>query len=534
MTRAVLNFLNDKQDCFSRPEKACYRCLLVFVILIGLGVRLAAIYYTQGYHHFMVNDEVNALHYVLAWLAGDEQARYLAQPRFNEGQLPGPLWTVFGVALFKLGGSNAEGMLYWMAAANSLTVIAVYLLARYILGPSLALLGAALYAIAPWTVYYSYGLYNPVPLDLIGALLFLALWQTINRPQSRQIFWVPLLCAVIPQFHMFGIFLIPAVLIVLLLSARTLNWRWLAPGIIAGLLLYLPYLIGDMQNGWQNLQAMTRGGEERAYSASVLKIITAPATVLSSVPAGWSGDGTAPIRAFGEHWFGHFAVLGILAGWTLLHSFVFLFHLLKQFASSWRHAGFRPGVALRADTPVVFIGLMLLVPLLLFLPTGHNFSTRYATVLFPLLFMLPGLFLQNLQRFAVIKYWFIALILTGLFNLYLLGSYYAHQQQRFAGGEEFMPSFRTLETIRQQLQADAGSGTAFEVILSPDLRQKLSHFDHKLVYTVSQYTRYWQQDFQDRDGPPAVTYVIEYAEQPMTTSALYRRGRIAIFRQTER
>ncbi|MFP4611013.1 MAG: hypothetical protein ACLFQT_08330, partial [Thiohalophilus sp.] len=328
----------------------------------------------------MVNDEVSALGQVLALLGGDKQAFYLAQPSLNEGKLPGPLWTLFGVLLFMLDGEAAQGTLYAMAIINSMTVFFIYLLARRFFTSGLALVCTAIYALAPWTVYYSYGLYNPVPMDLLGVLLFLALWHTLNREHSRQVFWVFLLCAVISQFHMIGVFVFPAILLVLLLSAKPLNWRWLLGGVMAGGLLYLPYLIGDMHNDWQNLRAMSSGGEARAYSASVLKIITAPATILSSVPAGWTGDWLTLFKAFGNGWFGHFAVLAVLAGWTLLHSFVFLFHLVRRVVATLRQHRWRLWDAMQVDTPVMFVGLLVLIPLLLFLLNGRNFSTRYTIV----------------------------------------------------------------------------------------------------------------------------------------------------------
>jgi len=519
-----------RTQCLSQPDSGCYRSLLVLTILAGLGLRLAAVWYAQGYHHFMINDEVNALGYILAWLNGDEHAWYLAQPAFNEGKLPGPLWTLFGVVLFKLGGNTAEGALYWMAFINSLTVFFIYRLARQLFTPALALATAAIYALAPWTIYYSYGLYNPVPLDLIGVLLFLAVWQTINNHKSRQVFWVPLLCAVIPQFHMIGVFIAPAVLLVLLLSVRRLNWRWFAMGVVAGIVLYLPYLIGDMQNGWQNLRAMASSSEVREYSASVLKIITAPATVLSSVPAGWSGDGLEPIKEYGDRWFGAFAVLAVLAVWTLLHSFVFLFHFARRVAVSISKHNGRVGTAMKAEMPVMFIGLLVLVPLLLFLLTGHNFSTRYAIILFPLLFLLPGLFLQSLDNPRAKKYWFGSLLIIGLFNLYLVGSYYAHQQQRFAENQEFMPSFRTLATIHRTLESESGSDRSFNVILSPQLQETLPHFDYKLVYTIQQYVRFWQESPRARERPADITYIIESAEGLQPGRVVYRHGNIVIRR----
>lgn len=499
-----------------------YRSLLLLTVIAGLVLRLSAVYFAQGYHHFMVNDEVSALQYILAFLSGDARTYYLAQPAFNHGQLPGPLWTLFGVALFKLGGNSAEGALYWMATVNSVTVYLVYLLAKRFFQPGLALLTTAFYALAPWTVYYSYGLYNPVPLDLIGVLLFLTLWNTISRADSKQVFWVPLLCAMIPQFHMIGVFVIPAVLLLLYLSPVKLNRGWLVAGVVAGMLLYVPYLIGDMQHHWQNLKALAEGDKDSSYSVSALKVITAPVTILSSIPAGWTGDALDTIKQFGNQWFGHYLVLTVIAVWTAIHGFIYLFSFLGRVVrftvKQWR----TPTQVLTHDPKLAFTGILIVVPLLLFMLTGHNFSTRYAIILFPLLFLLPGMFLQNLRNSAVIKYWVISLALTALFNLYLLGSYYAHQEQRLAGSDHFMPSFRKLEHIRAALLKNAGPDHSLQITLSAELAKQLSPFDHKLVATIKQYVEMWQayEQHPDADTTP-VNYFVSLGGM-----AVEKRGRL--------
>jgi hypothetical protein len=521
------------QTSLADATTAPYRTLLLLTVIAGLALRLGAIYFAQGYHHFMVNDEVSALEYILAFLNGDGRTYYLAQPAFNHGQLPGPLWTLFGVALFKLGGNSAEGALYWMAIVNSVTVYFVYLLAKRFFQPGLALLTTAFYALAPWTVYYSYGLYNPVPLDLIGVLLFLSLWNTISRADSRQVFWVPLLCAMVPQFHMIGVFVIPAVLLVLYLSPVRLNRGWLVAGIVAGTLLYVPYLIGDMQHHWHNLKALAEGGEDSGYSASALKVITAPVTVLSSIPAGWTGDALDTIKQFGNQWFGHYLILTVIAVWTAIHGFIYLFSFLGRFGRySMRH--WRKPIHFQVHDPkLAFTGILIVVPLLLFLLTGHNFSTRYAIILFPLLFLLPGMFLQTLRKPAVTRYWVISLALIALFNLYLLGSYYAHQDQRLAGSDHFMPSFRKLEQIRTALQKNAGPDRTLQIVLSARLAKQLSPFDHKLVATIKQYVEMWQtyRRHPDVDNTPADYFVsLAGMNEESRARIVYRQDNIVIYR----
>src|SRR5437660_292573 len=177
------------------------------------------------------------------------------------------------------------------------------------LGAGYALPAALLAATLPWVVYYSNGLYNPDVMSFPGALLFLALWRVMRTGQTRAVFWVPVLLLALPQFHMSGLLLIPAVIIILGLSPRPLNWVWLSLGVVAGLCLYLPYLRGDLAHGWQNTRMMfTSQGSGRGYSFESLKAISAPLSFLVSWGPRWTRT-AAEYRELGRACFGSFGIM---------------------------------------------------------------------------------------------------------------------------------------------------------------------------------------------------------------------------------
>jgi hypothetical protein len=105
------------------------------------------------------------------------------------------------------------------------------------------------------------------------------LWRVAQRDHSRALFWVGFILLVMPQFHLSGLLLIPTAGLVLWLSRRPLNLRWLAFGVVLGLLLYAPYLSGEIGNHWQNTRAMTANGPPR-YTPDTLKAFVAPASYL--------------------------------------------------------------------------------------------------------------------------------------------------------------------------------------------------------------------------------------------------------------
>jgi len=80
--------------------------LLALALCLGLGFLLRYYGYWAGesFRIFATNDEVSAFRVAMQFLAGEDKALYLGQPNFSEGHAPGPGWTLFWVALLKLGG----------------------------------------------------------------------------------------------------------------------------------------------------------------------------------------------------------------------------------------------------------------------------------------------------------------------------------------------------------------------------------------------------------------------------------------------
>lgn len=464
------------------------RLFLGLVLLAGFALRLDAVLVGHGFHYFAINDELGAYEYALAWLAGEEWASYLAQPTFAGGQVPGPLWTLFCVLLLKAGGNSPDGALLWMAVLNTLAIVGVYWLARQLLELRWAQLSTLLFALLPWPVYYSYGLWNPIPLALLGATLFLALWQTLQQERSRAVFLVAVLAAAIPQFHMVGIFYIPAILLLLLLAPVRLNRRWLMAGVIAAALLYLPYVLGEIRHDWQNLHGILQGEGERGFSASVLKVISAPATVLSLVPGRWAGELIDETRRFGDTVFGSWWLLLGLSLLSLVMAFVWIGSFARQLWTVMRRNGWRWAAGDPAASRIYFLGVLLLVPLVLFGLTGHNYATRYTILILPLLVLLPALFLQRLRSASARCLGYALLALIVMTGSYQSVAFFRYQAGMIAEGEKFLPSFRKLENVYRQLRTASGAGV--RIVLQPDPAiDRLDPLNRKLILALPHYLR---------------------------------------------
>ncbi len=444
--------------------------LLALALCLGLGFLLRYYGYWAGesFRIFATNDEVSAFRVAMQFLAGEDKALYLGQPNFSEGHAPGPGWTLFWVALLKLGGGSVNSALFYVAFLDSLVVFLIYVFARQLLTPGYALLSCFLFAISPWPVYYALGLWNPIPLAFLGVLLFISLWRVIQVEKSHAIFWVCVISAILPHFHMIGVFYYPAILLVLYLSPTRLSLGWFVAGIIAGVLVYVPYIIGEMQHNWENTRLILSGGE--AFTFSVLKVISGPATVLSNHPGRWLGDGLEGLFEFGDKWFGSRIVLIAVNIISLILALAIVTRFTIYFSGLLRSHWKTPRLMLEKYPVYSFVGILLFLPLLLFVLTGHNYSTRYTILIFPLLFILPALYIQIAGKSKLKKLYLFSLPFMSIFSIYLVIAFFTHLSNQIVGDEYFINSFKKMEMVREKIKQHAGDDVGVELVIDDYIR----------------------------------------------------------------
>ncbi len=440
---------------------------ILLIVLLGLGLRLAGLCWGQAYLYFGQGDGVAAYAAAVDYGRGEARAQYIGQPNYNErSKLPGPLWAIFCFLGLRFGGS-IEGVIVVIILANTAAIYLTYRLAESTLGPTAALWAALFAATLPSTVYYSVGVYNPEIMPLLGGGLCLALWEVSwPRPRalergSRHIFWLGLLLLMMPQFHMSGLMLWPAVGLVLGLCPVRLNLAWLLAGLLAGGLLYVPYLRGEMAHGWQNTLGMVSG--RGGYSWDALKALTVPLNFLVSWVPQWT-RAAAEYRELGRACFGSFALFlafnlfsAVVAVGLVVGAFQKIRVAMQGFWRSPRQTFARaPGL--------LFLTIFTLVPLFFALVSGRPFHARYCLVLVPALLALAGgavtrwLPAQRLgPAFAA------ALVVMTCGNVWFMAAMYRHQGRRIEQSEVFVPSFRQLEAVYQRLKAQAGADRPVQV-----------------------------------------------------------------------
>ncbi len=504
--------------------------LLALVLCLGLGFLLRYYGYLAGesFHIFAINDEVSAFHVAMQFLAGEDRALYIGQPNFSEGHAPGPGWTLFWVALLKLGGGSINNALFYVVLLNSLVVFLVYVFARQLLNPGHALLSCFLFAISPWPVYYALGLWNPIPLALWGVLLFISLWRVTRVEKSHAVFWVCVISAILPHFHMIGVFYYPAILLILYLSPSRLSLSWFMAGIIAGVLIYVPYITGEMQNDWENTRLILSGGE--AFTFSVLKVISGPATVLSNHPGRWLGDGLEGLFEFGDKWFGSRIVLITVNIISLILALAIVTRFAIYFSGLLRSDWKDPRVMMEKYPVYYFVGILLFLPLLLFVFTGHNYSTRYTILIFPLLFILPALYIQLAGRSKLKKFYLFSLPFMSIFSIYLVFAFFTHLSNQIEGDEYFINSFKKMEMVREKINQHAGDEVGVKLVIDDYIRQAPERLRISAV-AMAEYLSIYEDYIENRKNNRRKKYILRYEKDGVTDASeiAYQENGIVIY-----
>ena len=529
MMKAAQNFFDELTLKISASSENRHRLFLFIIIALGFSLRLHGLVVGEGFREFSIKDEVTAYQFALAFLAGETQTWYLGQPAFMGSLAPGPMWTLFWVFLYKLGAGTPDGAMFWMLTVNTFVIYLVYRFSRTLLGRDYALLTALLYATGAWPMFYSTILWNPIPMALIGVLLFITLWQSTQNERSRSIFWVCLISAIIPQFHMIGLFYYPAILLILYLSPVKLNIKWFVLGVIAGFCVYLPYLIGDMLNNWQNTSEMF--GKSIPGSFGVGKIIITPIGVLSNQVARWTGYGFENYREFGDIYFGSYIILVAINVVSIVISLIFVVNVLHKSFSVLRGNWFSPRQVYAEYPAYLFIAIFLVIPPLLFLLTRHNYGSRYTIIIFPLLFMLPALFLHTLKNVKIKNAVRLILSFMILFNCYLYLVFNLHISKRIEVAEYYVPSFRKMEDTLQEIRKKVGAGSFINIVADDyitDTTEDMFTGGVALAHYINVTENYLSHDVRPEE---TITLYLAQADDPLPANAvvIYQTNGMVVF-----
>jgi hypothetical protein len=307
-----------------------------------------------------------------------------------------------------------------------------------------------------------------------------------------------------------------------------INWRWLLFGVIAGFSLYLPYLIGEMHHGWSNTQKLF--SEDTGFSWGWLKILTSPAALLASVPGSVAPDDTSTFKELGDRFFGSYFIFFAISVLSLLLALALYFSYLKVFSGAMLAVVKRRHEAIAKHRATLFIGGLIFLPLVLFALTGHSYTSRYAMLIMPLLFLLPAIMVKRSSDAGLKQWFFLAVAALVIYNSYLAVVTYHYKAQLLTDSSYVMPSFKKLESMSAAVNSDAGEQARARLQLSMSIRALTGRYD-KIYSVYPEYVVTEQRyKYEKSDSLPVMDYLVQLPQEVLQPGSklIYRDNNVVI------
>jgi len=358
--------------------------LLLVVVMIGGFLR----FYNVGDYMFFGTDEGNHA-FMVRSIARDGDVQLLG-PSIAPGDKAfslGPFYYYLLVPAYWLTGNDPAAGAFMVALFSFLSVGLMYYIMRIWYGPAAALSSTFLYSVSWLMVYYGRWIWNPNFMSFFILALIICLHYVIKARDGNKQWWLygaAFFTATATQLHGTALFILPIFLLLFFLYFRPkIRWWQYLIALTIILITYLPWLIYDLRNDFENIRgvfSLVTGGDSEAL--------------------GWVGVIKLTFNKFYD--FYHLSLMQSKIDIVFLITFasavaVAIYNLINFLKKKTK------------DISAIVILLWLFVPFVVFFFYRDYTPPHYFCVVFPLSFMLVGGLIHFLSRIKWLR--IIALVL---------------------------------------------------------------------------------------------------------------------------
>jgi 4-amino-4-deoxy-L-arabinose transferase-like glycosyltransferase len=184
-----------------------------------------------------------------------------------------------------------DGVLFATGSVAVISVIAIalaYLVLRPRFGRAVAFITIALFATAPWAVFFSRILFQQDLLPVVTVSLLWALFVVLERDRTRVALLVPVLFVVAISLNLSAVSLILPIGALLAYRARDVNWRAVIAGAAIGVLLLSTWLAHNVKHGFRDFNLVLNNGRGHGGTAGTGTIEAIRRTIDLVSAEGWS------------------------------------------------------------------------------------------------------------------------------------------------------------------------------------------------------------------------------------------------------
>ena len=231
------------------------------------------------------NDQAIALRIAHDILHGDIRTVGLAS---SSGASNPPLYVYIVAVIVAIH----DGALFATASVAALSVAAIalaYLVIRPRFGSAVALTTSALFATAPWAVFYGRLLFQQDYLPLVTVSLLWSLFVVLERNRTRVALLVPVLFIIAISLNLSAVALILPIGALIAYRARDVDWRALITGAAVGVVVLLgPWLAHNAKHGFRDFSLIVNNGRGHGGTAGTGTIEAVRETINLVSAEGWS------------------------------------------------------------------------------------------------------------------------------------------------------------------------------------------------------------------------------------------------------
>ena len=349
-------------------------------IAVGAIFFIAAYLRLAGLEHSSTGgDQAVLLNIALRWvtqgefpLAANKSSVGLMNPPLLEYLLALPLFLKRDMLL----------VAQFVALLNLAGVGVTFFVLRAAFGVRLALLATLLFAVNPWSVYYSRLIWNPTMIPLFSSLLLGGLIGAFAfRHKGLHLALSFVWLSGIIQLHLASVAVAPAVLILLWVFRKQVTLKALLIGLLVFVLSFAPFIAYEISTGFQDLDDFrnaTSGPVETNLAAAAISLGMAGETgITRTVGEGWSEWRAA--TALGDP-------IKYAAAWLLLAGVMASGVILARRREEFRTRRFAP-----STVGLVVAVLSFAIPILFYIRHSAYLQNYYFLYLYPALFVFMAL-----------------------------------------------------------------------------------------------------------------------------------------------
>lgn len=235
---------------------------------------------TAGFH----DDQAIALRIAHDILHGDIRTVGLTS---SSGAANPPLYVYIVAVLVAIH----DGAIFATASVAVLSVVAIaltYVAVRPRFGRAVALITIALFATAPWAVYFGRLLFQQDYLPVVSVSLLWALFVVLERDRTRVALLVPVLFVVAISLNLSAVSLILPISALIAYRAREVNWRAVIAGAAVGVVLLSSWLAHNAKHGFRDFSLILNNGRGHGGTTGTGTVEAVRRTIDLVSAEGWS------------------------------------------------------------------------------------------------------------------------------------------------------------------------------------------------------------------------------------------------------